>query len=157
MRWLLCHKACWNFVQWICFTGSRVICMSLYLWNLPCNITSFWLFGYLTAVQVRKRDTTIDWEEFKDYSSDCSHAKNFQFPWQTCCLLKKAMQQQRNPHLVQIRVCCVCGTEPGTREPGPSTAVIYTHLQEHPLRIFPIMWCNTRYQPALEVFLLKQQ
>lgn len=103
MRWLLCHRVCWNFVQWICFTGSRAICMSLYLWNLPCNITSFWLLGYLTAVQFRKLDTTIDWEEFKDYSADCSHAKHFQFPWQTCCLLKKATQQQRNLHLYRLR------------------------------------------------------
>lgn len=156
MRWLLCHRVCWNFVQWICSTGSRLICLSLFLWSLPCNITSFWLLRYLAAIQVRKRDTTIDGEEFKDYSCDCSHAKHFQFPWQTCCLLKKTTQQQRNPHLVQIKMCPVRGIKPGTWKPEPNTAVIHTYLQEHPVRIFPTMWCNTRYQLALEVFFLKQ-
>lgn len=80
MRWLLCHRVCWNFVQWICFIGIRVICTSLYLWSLPCNITSFWLLGYLAAVQVRKHTITIiDWEEFKDYSSDVHMQSIFSF------------------------------------------------------------------------------
>lgn len=100
----------------------------------------------------------IDWEEFKDYSSDCSHAKHFQFPWQTCLLLASIKHTAtKEPTPRKIKMCPVCGIKPGTWKPGPSTAVIHTYLQEQPVRIFPTMWYNTRYQPALEIFFLKQQ
>lgn len=64
----------------------------------------------------------IDWEEFKDYSSDCSHAKHFQFPWQTCLLLaliKPTATKEPTPR--KSKICPVCGIKPGTWQPGPSS------------------------------------
>lgn len=145
MRWLLGHRVCWNFVQWICFTDSRVICMSLCLWSLPCNITGFWLLGYLSRLGNMR------------YHYGLRRIWRLQLWLFTCralsvsltdmLLASTTMQQQRNPHLVQIKMCPVHGTKPGTWKPGPSTAVIHTYLQKHPVRICPTMWCRATNWP----------
>lgn len=154
MRWLLCHRVCCSFVQWICFIGSSYMHVTLFM-KFTLQYYTFLVLGYLPAVQVSKHVIPLRTETAKT-TALIVHMQTLSVPL-TDTLLEETPQQQRNPTLYRLRCALFVVLNPDKETWARHSS--HSHLLSGaPSKDFSswVSSSNSRYQLALEVFLLKQ-